>query len=525
MSPPTTEAWRRLALLMGYEDAPGVTVEQLDELKSWIGFSSADEARLRALRPAVAPHLERIADRFYAAIQASPQAHQVFKDQAQIKRLHASLQRWMMSLLTGPWDATWADRSRHIGQVHVRVGLPERYMFAAMSLIREDLCAIADESADQVEARAICRAVHKVTDLELSLMTGAYHAAHEDRQLRSLQQVIVENLPVHVLVLDERGHVTSATHPRGRIFAADATAGLPYTAFLPPQLIVAADLDTHIRAAMASQKVQVLSHVSLPGPPPRHFRITIVPLDHDLARLLLHVEELTDVLDAQARVHQAESLARIGGMAAQLAHEIRNPIAGISGTLQVIVQNMAEDDRRRMVLGRVQEQVHRLDRLVRDLLHYSRPAELSFVDTSLSNLSREAIRQAAVEVELEVIEDRAVHTDAEAVIQILVNLLQNAREASGEGGWIGLRLGPGPELWVMDAGPGVPRELRDSLFEPFITTKTKGTGLGLAICRRRVEELRATLDLYEGPMSWPTERRRGAVFRLRLPHPAGQLSG
>lgn len=521
----TTDAWRRLALLMGPDAAPGVSVEQLDELRCWIGFGETDETCLRALRPAVAPQLDRIADRFYAAIKSSPHASAVFSDEAQVRRLHASMQRWIMSLLTGPWDAAWADRSRQVGQAHVRVDLPERYMFAAMSLVREDLCEIAEGLQDRDAARATCRAIHKVTDLELCLMTSAYHAAHENQQLRSLQQVIVENLPVHVLVLDERGHVTSATRPKGRIFAEEASAGLPYTAFLPPQLIVTADLDTQIRTAMATGKVQILPHVQLPGPPARHFRISIVPLEHDLARLLLHVEELTDVLDAQARVHQAESLARIGGMAAQLAHEIRNPIAGISGTLQVIVHNMPEDDRRRVILGRVQDQVHRLDRLVRDLLHYSRPAELSFVDTTLGALAAEALRQTGVEADLEVIGDEVVHTDQGAVLQVLVNLLQNAREASGDQSWIGMRLGPGPEIWVMDAGPGVPREVRVNLFEPFISTKTKGTGLGLAICKRRAQEVGATLELYDGPLSWPTERRRGAVFRLRLPPMAVRASG
>ncbi|NOY28300.1 MAG: hypothetical protein GXP62_20775 [Oligoflexia bacterium] len=494
-------------------------MDQLEELKSWIGFTTAEATRLRHLRPAVAQALDPIADHFYAAIQRSPTARAVVHDDAQALRLHSSLQRWIMSLLTGPWDESWAQRSQHIGQIHVREGLPERYMFAAMSLVCDDLCSIADDTMDQADARDTCRAVHKVTELELCLMTGAYHAAHEGQQLRSLQQVIVENLPVHVLVLNDMGLVTSATHPKGRIFFENASPGQPYTAFLPPQLVVAADLDMNIRTALLTGKVQLLPNVPLPGPPTRHFRISIVPLQHELAHLLLHVEELTDVLDAQTRVHQAESLARIGAMAAQLAHEIRNPIAGISGTLQVIVNGMPTDDRRRPVLVRVQEQVHRLDRLVRDLLNYSKPAELSFRDTTLKALAEESIRQAGVKIELELVRDQPVHTDPDAVQQILVNLLQNAHEACSDGAWIGMRLGPGPEIWVMDAGPGVPREHKDDLFEPFVSTKTRGTGLGLAICKRRAQEIGASIYLHSGHMHWPEDRRRGAVFRLRLPPP------
>ncbi|MCB9780465.1 MAG: PAS domain-containing protein [Alphaproteobacteria bacterium] len=516
-----SERWQRLAWLMGYEHPPGVTLDQLDELKRYIAFSADDEACLRSLRPMAEPVVARMATHFYDAIRRSDQAHRVFRDEAQIERLHGSMQRWILALLSGPWDGEWAARSRHVGQVHVRVGLPERYMFVAMNLIREELCELAHEHFDWADARATCRAVRKVTDLELCLMTGAYHEAHEDAQLRGLQQLIVENLPVNVLVLDAAGRVTSATRPQGRIFADDAGPGLPYTAFLPPELVVAADLDTHIRTALATGVVQELSHVVLPGPPARHFRITIVPLEHELARLLLHVEELTDVLAAQHRASQAENLARIGAMAAQLAHEIRNPIAGISGTLQVIVNGMDASDRRAQILGRVQDQVHRLDRLVRDLLQYSRPAELELGEHRLADIAREAARQAAVGAELEVVEDTTVRTDAGAVHQVVVNLLQNAREAAGEDAWVGLRVGPGPQLWVMDAGPGVQPNLRDELFEPFVTTKTKGTGLGLAICQRRTLDVGGTLDLYEGPMPWPKDRRRGAVFRLKLPEREG----
>ncbi len=524
MPPPSTEAWRRLAALMGYPSAATSMNDDLHELRTWIGFGAEDEQVLRALLPHVQPHLARIADRFYQAISSSPVAHAVFVDDAQIARLHKSLQGWLVRLLQGPWDTSWADRSRHIGQMHVRVGLPERYMFAAMNLIREDLCDIAHE-VDAPGSRAACRAINRVTDLELCLMTGAYHAAHEDQELRALQQVIIQHLPMTVLLLDEHGLVHAATHARGSVFSDQARVGQHYTAFLPPQLIVAADLELNIQTACASRQTQTLPHVLLPGPPARHYRMHIVPLDQGKARLLVHIEDMTDALDAQARALQAESLARIGSMAAQLAHEIRNPIAGISGTLQVIVQTMPNDDRRREILSRVQEQVHRLDHLVRDLLNYARPASLSFTDTTLSSLARESLRQAAIEAEVQVLQDASIFTDTGAVHQILVNLLQNARDAAGEGGWIGLRVGPGPDLWVMDSGPGISAAVRDELFEPFVSTKTKGTGLGLAICRRRAAEVGGLLDLYEGPLSWPEDKRRGAVFRLRLPETRGAEPG
>lgn len=522
-SPSSAEAWRRLAALMGYPPPVATMAEDLDELRAWIGFRQEDEELLRALVPVVRPRLQAIADRFYQAIDEAPQARAVFRDEAQRARLNQSLQAWILRLLEGPWDAEWAWRSRHIGQMHVRVGLPERYMFSAMSLIREDLCEIA-HGFDAERAHRLCRAINKVTDLELCQMTGAYHAAHEDRELRALQQVIIEHLPMTVLLLDTEGVVHAATQARVPVVSAQATLGQPYTAFLSPAFVVAADLDLNLRTAAATRQPQTLPHVLMPGPPTRHYRLHLVPIEQGPARMLLHIEDMTDALDAQARAHQAESLARIGSMAAQLAHEIRNPIAGISGTLQVIVQTMPEGDRRREVLSRVQEQVHRLDNLVRDLLNYARPASLAFSDTTTGALAREALRQAAIEAELQLVEDQPVFTDAGAVHQILVNLLQNARDAAGPDGLILLRIGPGPDLWVMDSGPGIDASVREKVFEPFVSTKVKGTGLGLAICRRRAAEVGGLIELYEGPLPWPEGQRRGAVFRLRLP-PANAPEG
>jgi signal transduction histidine kinase len=490
-------------------DPSGRGADAWEEMKRWVRFSDVDAGRLRALVPLVSPHLDHLTDNFYAEVLSSPEARKVLANEAQVERLKYTLQRWVIDMLTGPHDAIYAARRRTIGEVHVRVGLPERYVFTAMNVLRRDLCDIVRHASPPDQAWETCHSLMRITDLELSLMSAAYLQAHEEQKLRSLQHLIVENMPVTVLCLDGQGIVTAATRPSTRLFGGSAPTGQHYELFLPPDLVEAADLPTHVGEALAQgTEVRIARATLTEGSEHRHFRITLVPLHHELARLLLHIEELTDVVAAEARLQQAESLARVGTLAANIAHEIRNPLAGISAALQVITTSFPQEDRRRPIIGKIQEQVLRMDRLVNDLLHYSRPATPRLGPVRLDEAAREAVVQAHVEATLDTAEAPYALADGHHVIQILVNLLQNARDAAA-GAPIAVRVGPGAAVEVRDGGPGVPPALRDSLFEPFVTTKTRGTGLGLAISRKLARAMGGELLLIEC--------EAGAAFRLSLP--------
>lgn len=494
-----------------------------DEMKSYVGFcDERDRELLQAVRAPVSAQADTLTDGFYAAVLRFPGARVVLTNDAQVERLKGSMARFIDEMLTGPWDHAYYRKRRRIGEVHVRVGLPDRYVFTAMNLLRRDICEIVrhHHADDPERAWATVHAISRVTDLELAVINAAYMEAHEQAQLRSLQDLIVQNLPVTVLCLDENGLVTSATRPSSRLFGGLAEVGRHYETFLPTELIEAADLPTTAGRALATGREISIPRVSLGhGSAQRHFRITLVPLEHELARLLIHIEELTDVVQAEARVQQAEALARIGSLAAHMAHEIRNPLAAISATLQVIVGSLPEDDRRKVILGKVQGQVHRLDRLVTDLLGYARPARPTLRESSLQTLAREAIAQSGVPAELQVIEDAVVLVDPDHVGQIVVNLLQNSRDAAGPSGRVVLRAGPGTQLDILDDGPGIPDEVAGRLFEPFVTSKTKGTGLGLAISRKLAQAMDGHLELLPPTEDWGEARGPGAHLRLSLTGP------
>lgn len=149
----------------------------LDELKRYVAFGEADEAALRELHAVAAPQLEQVAVLFYDRILAHPEARQALEGgERQVGHLKVTLVAWMDLLLRGPWDeAYWEGRYR-IGRVHVRIGLPQHYMFGAMNLVRTELARIAYQAfgADPAHLHTVRTALGKILDLELAVMLASY---------------------------------------------------------------------------------------------------------------------------------------------------------------------------------------------------------------------------------------------------------------------------------------------------------------------------------------------------------------
>jgi signal transduction histidine kinase/truncated hemoglobin YjbI len=484
-----------------------------DEMKAYVGFDEADAVRLRALLPFVEERIPAITDRFYARIEDFEQAKRVFKDAAQVERLKGSLARWIHELLQGPHDDAYWQRRQRIGDMHVKVGLPERYVFTAMNLIRAELTGIARETLASPVSWDTTQAISRITDLELAVMSSTYLKAHETKELHTLRDAILKSLPITIVCLDRAGRVTAATRPRaGLVAVAASNASGRVTDYLP-LFRDDADVEQWVEQALRSgNDVMVPRLVVGRGAAQRYFRLTIIVLRHPLAEVLVQIEELTDAVHAEVRMEQAEALAQIGRLAANVAHEIRNPLTSISATLQVIGASLGSDDRRKPIIEKVGTEVLRLNRLVSDLLGFARSPQPVCREADLVGIVREAAQIATVPVEIVGKGPVPAWIDPQLVQQILVNLFQNARDAAGPAGHIVARVGPGPKIEVLDSGPGIPEDARPHLFEAFFTTKTKGTGLGLAISRKFVEAMGGTIELGTEEPTIP-----GAHFVLTLP--------
>lgn len=486
------------------------------EMKAYIRFDEADAQHLQRLWPSIEPHVRNVTRAFYDRILEFPEARAVFQDEAQVDRLRRTLEDWLQELFLGPHDLAYFDRRTRIGRRHVEVGLAHRYMFTAMSHLRDTLCDIAAAEVEAEQASQVCRAIQKVTTLDLAIMTGAFATTHEAEQLSTLRDLLVSNLPVTIMLVNQQGHVCAATSP-GDVLRRDVELlGLPYDRALPAALVDAAELPDKVADALSNDTPVRLPRVdaAVEGAL-RSFKIDVVPLRHRSAAFLVHIEELTDAVATEAQLRRHESLAQLGSLSAAVAHELRNPLAGISGAVQVIAQSLATDDRRRPIMDKVLAQIGRLNRMVHDLLAFARPKEPRIAEVDLCDVARsvrDLVEGSHPQIRLMVDGAGAALGDADQLHRVLLNLVENAAQAMDEAGRIEMLI-EGPRITVADDGPGVPDDLTTRIFEPFYTTRTQGTGLGLAICRSSVETMGGALDLVPSPLG-------GAAFRVTLRPPA-----
>jgi PAS domain S-box-containing protein len=229
--------------------------------------------------------------------------------------------------------------------------------------------------------------------------------------------------------------------------------------------------------------------------------------------------EITDRKRSEERLREQEALARLGQMAAVVAHEVKNPIAGIRGALQVIGSRMAADARDKPIIGEIIARLDALNRIVQDLLVFARPRELraeptdlqALVLTTVDQLKRDpALHAVAIDVAGQA---AVVNIDGEQLQLAVQNVLMNAAQAINGSGAIHVAIARDGGTWtisVADTGPGMPPEVKARVFEPFFTTRSRGTGLGLPIARRVVEAHGGTI-VVDSPASG------GTVVSMSLP--------
>lgn len=244
-------------------------------------------------------------------------------------------------------------------------------------------------------------------------------------------------------------------------------------------------------------------------------------------RLELTQKELEQLHFQQ--LERADRLASIGEMAAGIAHEIKNPLAGISAAVTIIKDDMSADDPRGAILGEVVDQVKRLDKTVNDLLFFGKPSlpELTWVDinTILTTTLKFASQHrggANIERQIQFKPDLPpVYADGKQMQQVFLNIFLNAYQAMPTGGVLGIAsslvVRDGihyVRVDVSDTGTGIPAQIVEKIFTPFYTTKAQGTGLGLPICSKLVK-------LHNGDIRVSRSDMSGTVFTIELPagHP------
>ena len=240
------------------------------------------------------------------------------------------------------------------------------------------------------------------------------------------------------------------------------------------------------------------------------------------------IQELSENRAEIERLHQfemarAEHLATLGELAAGLAHEIRNPLAGIAGVVEVMGRELPKESSSHSVLPEVQTEIHHIQAILNDLLAYARPRPPEFHPADLNAtveqavfLARQQVRTKPIEISLspEKKLPRISH-DPVQIQQVVLNLLLNGIQALHGQGQIDVALRQEREwavIRIMDTGKGIPPESLSKIFKPFFTTRKEGTGLGLPLAKGIVES-------HKGKIEVTSEPGQGAQFEVWLPMP------
>ena len=232
--------------------------------------------------------------------------------------------------------------------------------------------------------------------------------------------------------------------------------------------------------------------------------------------------DITERKQAEEKLIRTEQMKLCGEMAAGLAHEIKNPLAGIKASIQVLLDelNITEDDR--LVLKTIIEEIHRIESLLNELLSFTRPIRPQMMSVNVNNIieSMLTVQTSPNDREIKVIKNidaslPDIAADPMQIKQALLNLYTNAVEAMPHGGTVSIRTSADEHkgmllIEIADTGAGITEEMKEKIFQPFFSTKPKGTGLGLAITKQIIEQHGGTINV-------SSSKGRGTVFTISLP--------
>ena len=354
------------------------------------------------------------------------------------------------------------------------------------------------------------------------------HAKSMDYEdLRTMQDHILKSVRSGILTMDLEGKITSCNP------AAEYITGYTYT-----------ELKIRWQDLFGSSIKGLFGHTNDLMERPFRFDGPIVKKNGDTAILgtsvsllkddrntvhgiILIFQDITKLVEMEEKVRRQEQLAVVGSLAAGIAHEIRNPLASLSGSIQVLQGelDLKGDDKHLMDI--VVRETDRLNTIISEFLEYARPqtahAEkiplLPVLDETVTLLKNSRDFREGITIRAQVDPQVVIIGDAQRMRQVFWNLLINACQAMPDGGEITVSAMPMSrsdddsgwcEIVIKDTGHGIGQEHLDKIFDPFFTTKTGGTGLGLAIVERIIEDHGGIIDV-------ESETGRGTKFRIRLP--------
>lgn len=345
-------------------------------------------------------------------------------------------------------------------------------------------------------------------------------AAREQREidygeLEQLNQAILANITSGLMVISPIGRICSFNQAASRIsgYRLEEVYNRPVEVFFPPFANIDRTPNFSLQRGEARVKTRRGDELIL-GYSASHVRD---PQERELG-LLVAFQDLTEVKALEEQLKRADRLAAVGRLASGLAHEIRNPLASISGCVQLLREDTGIGAENRRLMGIVIREVERLNLLLSDFLNFARPAPLQPECVDVAALCDELLvllqaggQAEAVRFDRHYSRPTSMLVDRQKLRQAMWDLLINAVEAVSTNGLIRITINAeSGEIIIEDSGSGIEPDTRDRIFEPFFTTKDRGTGLGLA-------NVYANIEAHRGRIYVEPSSLGGARFIVELP--------
>jgi PAS domain S-box-containing protein len=349
-----------------------------------------------------------------------------------------------------------------------------------------------------------------------------------EQQLRASEarwRAIIESAVDGVIVIDAHGRVEAFNPAAERLFgyAESEVKGRNVDMLMPSPY--REEHDTYLSRYLTTGQAKVIgigrevTGLRKNGTTfPLHLSVGQITIEGD-RRFTGIVHDLSDRVRMEERLREDAALARLGEMAAVIAHEVKNPLAGIRGAIEVIGKRLPDESKHAPVIAEIIGRIDSLNEMMQDLLLFARPPSLKLLPTEVVPLiattaSLLAQDPALHEIDIEVAGHAPpIAGDAHMLKIVFQNLLVNGAHAMQGRGTISVavRAVDGAcDITFVDNGPGIPPELRNKIFTPFFTTKSRGSGLGLPTAKRLIEA-------HNGRISIDCPPAGGTVVHIKLP--------
>jgi len=359
-----------------------------------------------------------------------------------------------------------------------------------------------------------------------------YRLTQELEDVKNFMESIIQSIGSGIIITEMNDTVTYMNKAGERIlgYSKDEVIGKPFSLFglkekqsvMHSLLDNPDDLDTRKEGWMRRKdKVEfpvgftINNHLSIRG--------------ETLGKIVIF-RDMTNVFKIQEEILRMDRLVSLGKLASGIAHELRNPLAGIKTTAQALGEEMSKEDSRREYLNRITKEIDRLNELLKTFFSFAKPQKLNLVDCHIKDIINEIIPflfkeiadQGIRFVEIYHPQLPKIKVDKNQMYQVFLNLFLNAIQSMPNGGELKIEVNPtisysqdGPrqdfiKVVIADTGRGIPPQIIHRIFDPFFTTKPKGIGLGLSITYQIIKK-------HGGTIKVESKLEKGTSFVINLP--------